>query len=118
MMKQVRRGIAQLDQKLVEFCWYEKIALSKLLISSSCLCVLGQLFGTYEQGRVELSLSDSDVRKHGFYISKKIKPTSRNWKMLNRCWKIAIQEKLSQNRQLPHCIQVAKSHPTEVVTSA
>lgn len=61
----VRRGVELLNEKGPED-WPYKLDLRKLNLTSIFNCVVGQLYGGYGRGAVELGISASQAEKMGF----------------------------------------------------
>jgi hypothetical protein len=71
-LERVKRGMALLE-KTHGFGWEEKIDLSALDISLGAACILGQLYGEYDDGVLALWGGEGDLREnddlarqHGF----------------------------------------------------
>lgn len=62
---QVRNGIAFLDTHVPN--WREHVNWSILDMRNEELCVLGQVYGEYEEGVARLSLDSGTVSALGFY---------------------------------------------------
>lgn len=59
-----RSGAALLDKK--EPGWKDKIDLAKLDLADGCLCVLGQVYGMFEDGEIALGIDQSQAARRGF----------------------------------------------------
>lgn len=82
LSKRVNRGVTLLDKHRPG--WYKDINLDKLVIASSCECVLGQLYGDFTVGCGRLAIGD-DGEKFGFFTREPITFTA-----LDDLWKKKI----------------------------
>lgn len=91
MRTTIARGVALLDQ-----CegphWVSAIELEKLDLTSYSTCVLGQLYGNYDDGLRELEIGSGTP--FGFLLDK------GNWAYLTRDWKATIR-RLKKERGWP-----------------
>ena len=70
--------------------WFERIDLSKLDMMSCEYCILGQLYGDYCDGALQLGLNADDAKDYGF-DKRGIKDIDEEWFDLNRTWKMEIE---------------------------
>ncbi len=65
--------------------WVDKIDLETLNLSHGSRCVLGQVYGGYDDGVHELAI-EGQARLYGFYTWSQ--PGSpQEWRALQRCWR-------------------------------
>jgi cytochrome P450 len=64
--ERVARGVAWLDENRP--AWDREIDLGRLVLSSPCRCVLGQLYGDYSDAPIDARLDGYDVQR-GFNSS-------------------------------------------------
>jgi len=64
----IREGVQLLNRRLGKR-WPFRIKMKKLNMSDSCNCVLGQLFGHYNDGKEELGILSVMPWDHGFNSS-------------------------------------------------
>ncbi len=63
--ERVAAGVAWLDENRPD--WWLDVDLDKLVLSSPCRCVLGQLYGEYEDAPiVDVNTDDEVAVAHGF----------------------------------------------------
>ena len=83
----VAAGISFLDSKVssgkVPANWRDKISLDTLDLSSCGVCVLGQLFGDYSDGKYALDIDNYDTKDYGFN-------TDYDFQQLTAAWKDAL----------------------------
>lgn len=60
----VDRGAAFLDRRRPD--WRDKVDVSTLDMSHGSWCVLGQVFGSYSEGRVRLGINSHEAAGYGF----------------------------------------------------
>lgn len=60
----VRRGAKLLDREKPD--WFKLVDLDRLNLDSSLTCILGQVYGDYYAGRVDLGIDYEQVRSHAF----------------------------------------------------
>jgi hypothetical protein len=65
--KEIAAGMELLDCKAPG--WREKIDVFKLDLNDGQMCVLGQVYGSYDDGLNELGLSDCGA-EYGFYVQR------------------------------------------------
>jgi hypothetical protein len=93
--KNVKRGAALLDRE--QPGWRDQIDLSTLNLSNGCFCVLGQVFGLYEEGLCFLWNTDvfydsstaENAVEHGFTIDISRMPFRDEedaWRALQEAW--------------------------------
>jgi hypothetical protein len=80
----VAAGIKLLDSKKPG--WRSKIEADDLNLGSCDVCVLGQVFGSYDSGLADLGLDTYDAKSYGFN-------TSYDFQELTDAWKDALVEK-------------------------
>jgi hypothetical protein len=95
VLARVRKGIELLKEKHGDD-WVEKIDLRKLKLSNSSCCVLGQLYGKYENGCYQIwgrgtSRSDQPV-EHGFMAHDWRMYNQESWLELQRAWVQELRE--------------------------
>jgi hypothetical protein len=78
---QVNAGIKLLDEQ--QPGWRDKIDLETLNLGSCSVCVLGQIFGDYEEGTIELDIED-DPYQYGFNA------LNGGMEQLTQAWKDAL----------------------------
>ena len=98
--KRVQRGVALLDQECPG--WRDQIRMGDLDMANTYNCVLGQVYGGYEQAVVALNHKIATRRqreRHGFTLPKKVimatittdyEAWKREWNLLTVAWKGAI----------------------------
>jgi hypothetical protein len=64
LQTRIRRGIKLLDAANPD--WHYRVQPDNLRMQFTDECVLGQLYGDYDDGRGRLSLSDYQSYRHGF----------------------------------------------------
>lgn len=83
----VAAGISFLDSKVasgkVPSNWRDKIKLDTLDLGSCGVCVLGQLFGDYSDGKYALDIDNYDTKDYGFN-------TDYDFQQLTAAWKDAL----------------------------
>lgn len=83
----VAAGIKFLDSKVssgkVPANWRDKIKLEDLDLASCGVCVLGQLFGDYSDGKYALDIDNYDTKDYGFN-------TDYDFQQLTAAWKDAL----------------------------
>lgn len=86
----VRAGAAFLDLQLPG--WQKQINLSTLDLQSMTRCILGQLYGTYGRGTIDLGLRDDLAAQLGFVLPFKYTKTHSHaeialaYEMLTLAW--------------------------------
>jgi hypothetical protein len=113
---EVKRGAKLLDE--IDPNWVEKIDIPELQMSMSCSCILGQVFGDYEDGlmkALEIDLDDNRmsmrpaddeeaqrIENHGFCLFDRSYGYSAIrgsddplWKVLEHTWIDLIKERQS-----------------------
>lgn len=60
--------------------WRSKIALDNLNVARCDVCVLGQIFGDYEDGLNSLGLRDTDAKEYGFNTNGDMEALTAAWK--------------------------------------
>ena len=92
MEDQVRRGIALLDDKVEG--WRERVSLNELDTNDCDQCVLGQLFGDYYSGKIELHLSSIQAQACGFSVPERLIDYSTlesvEYEALTNTWKALL----------------------------
>jgi hypothetical protein len=80
----VAAGIKFLDSKVasgkISADWREKIDLGTLSLESCDVCVLGQLFGAYEDGKYTLDIDNYDAKAFGFNTDYSFAELTAAWK--------------------------------------
>ena len=90
----VDRGIRLLDEQLPD--WDKGVNLATLNLGNGRFCVLGQLFGRYEDGHHRIGLqSETQAVLHGFHImcksSRLPEPLEmERWEELTNVWRLQI----------------------------
>lgn len=81
----VGRGVALLDEHNPD--WREHVDSHSLNMSSSCGCVLGQVYGSYDAGLAALGMSEfgSEPSRFGFFTWGR-----QRWWHLEAAWRKAI----------------------------
>lgn len=64
--KKVSAGVAFLD--VVRPGWYKEINTKELDLAESNVCMLGEIYGSYLDGKSELGLQSTSAESLGFYI--------------------------------------------------
>lgn len=87
----VGRGMKLLDSELPT--WRADILLDKLDMHECDRCVLGQLFGTFDDGVDSLGLDPAEVVDHGFDVDDDRYPPrlAPGYKLLREEWRRAIE---------------------------
>lgn len=80
----VKRGAAFLDEHLPN--WRRVVDRERLDLGSSCDCLLGQMFGSFEDAVVVLDLDDKDAGWFGFY-----KYGRQTWDALTAGWRRELE---------------------------
>lgn len=79
--------------------WYKEVDLETLHLGWGDCCILGQLFGDYEEGLIELNLtgpwSETTSRRLGFLVGG-YNDTSLGYQKLTEAWKKEIKARLDQ----------------------
>jgi hypothetical protein len=86
--ERVLRGIELLNEHIPG--WEDRIDCQHLLLANADQCVLGQLFGDYEEGTSALELSTEDAVDHGFLLSDYDGGAGINYTLLTHSWKQEI----------------------------
>lgn len=89
----VARGAALLDEKRPG--WEKEINLNRLLMYEPCLCILGQLYGMYYQGRDRLGIAMHGGGAFGFYVDFD-SPPGLTYNLLTITWANLIIERRTQ----------------------
>jgi hypothetical protein len=84
--KRVENGIKFLD-RVMPPKWRQKINLDELSLSSTADCVLGQLYGDYDDGRYQLDLDGDEAEEYGFVLYG---VEERDYWKLTQAWKLAL----------------------------
>jgi hypothetical protein len=118
--KAAEKGAKRLDQRKPG--WFRKIDQKKLDLGSTCYCVLGQLYGEYNEESIatvvggwvrKLTGSRSSVysvaERYGFTVPSEAddwveddpnwqesKRSTVVWNRLERAWKLQIKERLAE----------------------
>ncbi len=83
--RRIQRGIKFLDAQ--RSLWRDEIILETFKMNTDENCILGQVFGSYEEACTSLGL-DQDIAAHmGFTRSKRI-----GWKRLGKMWRKVLKE--------------------------
>lgn len=82
--EEVKAGMELLDQEVPG--WREKIDLDSLDLSDCYECILGQVFGHFNEGRRMIAEVDNDPGKYGFDCH----PTG--YEFLTQIWKEALSQ--------------------------
>lgn len=101
--KEVKAGMALLDEKAPG--WREKVNLDKLNMGGCVRCVLGQVYGFFDDGLVALSICKTETieaqfdsaleeaEKYGFSIGDThLKNYRLDYAALTQAWKEALSE--------------------------
>lgn len=100
--ERVRRGAQMLDRKNPD--WFNEIDLDVLDLNDCHACILGQLYGTYSEGRYRIGL-DWDLQatgSHGFTVWPRdhiedlddfYSEEERLWDQLYNAWKEEITKR-------------------------
>lgn len=70
--------------------WLKKIDLKKLYLGESTTCVIGEVFGDYFEGKIELDLTDEKADTLGFYIDEN--GNEENYSKLTSTWKKVLSK--------------------------
>lgn len=102
--EEIARGAEWLDE--VKPGWELKIDLGNFSITSACNCVLGQLFGDYDDGveyhtRLAPRYKAQWPGSCGFVVSDYRSERYQAWKQLNDEWVDFIKARLDAGVQLP-----------------
>lgn len=81
----VRAGIAFLN--VVKPGWKKEIDLKRLDLSSGNTCMIGELYGDYDEGIITLGIENNTAEVLGFYESDASK-----YSKLTRAWKMALRK--------------------------
>lgn len=80
----VAKGIKFLDGKVasgkLSADWRSSIELDRLSLESCDVCVLGQLFGSYEDGKYTLDIDNYDAKAYGFNTDYSFNELTQAWK--------------------------------------
>ena len=87
LSESVQRGIVLLDRKQPD--WFTRIDTQRLDINECYDCILGQLFGSYTEGRKQLDLLDRYDASTGF-----IGDNESYGVILTEYWRAAIRERM------------------------
>lgn len=74
----VAAGIKLLDSKKPG--WRSKIVMDELDLGSCDVCVLGQVFGSYDSGKYTLGLDSYDTKDYGFNTDYSMSELTKAWK--------------------------------------
>jgi hypothetical protein len=74
----VAAGIKLLDSKKPG--WRSKIVMDELDLASCDVCVLGQVFGSYDSGKYTLGLDSYDTKDYGFNTDYSMSELTKAWK--------------------------------------
>jgi hypothetical protein len=85
-------GAALLDR--VNPGWHERINLADLDMSSACQCVLGQLYGWYEDGMTAIGLDGETQLTHGFAGDPASNQFSEKYWRLDEQWVREVAHRL------------------------
>ena len=90
MKAAIKRGIKFLDEKVPN--WRRAITPDELDLGSCELCILGQIYGDFDNGRLGLSLGLSKAEEYGLYYES-LNPgeIDRYYSHLTKLWKEALQ---------------------------
>lgn len=83
----VERGIALLNNHLPG--WHEDVDLETLDQRTTLVCVLAQVFGSYDEGRRALGVSNRNASDYGFLIVLDAADI-KEWEHLTNEWKAQI----------------------------
>lgn len=101
LQEYVNNGAKLLDKKCPG--WFLKIDLKKLDLADCFNCVLGQLFGDYAEGKIQLfnniqtTKATKQSRECGFTSS--FSDFTQNTKNLSQLWRNKINEKLKNQKK-------------------
>lgn len=68
LTRTVRFGIQKLDAEFPDRSWRGQIELADLDLENGNKCVLGQIYGGYDQGLEKLGLTDLQAAHYGFAV--------------------------------------------------
>lgn len=99
----VARGANSLDLHHTTngYSWVDAIKTSKLDLSETYSCVLGQLHGQYSTGlRKEYggNFSFRTAVRYGFHLSKRNDDRGNRWRALTNLWKAEIRKRRAARR--------------------
>jgi hypothetical protein len=77
----IKKGIAILDRKLGRKNWAKKIDLAELDLSSPNVCMLGEIYGDYSDGKDKLKIKSGET--YGFEIGN---GSHEDYGTLTRLW--------------------------------
>lgn len=89
----VQHGTEFLNENLPG--WYQRINLDSLGILDEKKCILGQLFGSYGEGRDALGLNLSDAIAYGFSFMAQSDTVEKR----NQEWRKSIREILNKDQE-------------------
>ena len=85
------RGAKLLDEKSPG--WAKRVHLRSIDMSDPFYCVLGQRYGTYSDGLLELNLESREEISHGFLVSFSERVLFGGWDKLQAAWIALIKER-------------------------
>lgn len=95
MREKVKRGVRLLDKKIPN--WRSKIDSETIDMAGIMNCVLGQLYGNYQNGLIKLFGRDTDFETrrlqgiaHGFQLTDE---EHQNYALLDHLWKVELNKK-------------------------
>ena len=83
------KGAGFLD-KVIEQPWRPMVDTRILRLESSYRCVLGQLFGTYQDGTFKLQLDRDETIRLGFSVERDQYHTEAAWDRLTEAWRLTL----------------------------
>lgn len=86
--ERVQAGAELLDRE--EPGWEQRIDVRELDLQDACRCILGQLYGDYDDGIALIHLPDEDSLGFDFGFNSTMTPQFRT---LTRAWKALIRER-------------------------
>jgi hypothetical protein len=90
LAERVERGAARLDERRPG--WWDEVDVGRLLLEDECRCVLGQLWGWYPDGKIELGLVNHPGADFGFLGGR----IPGEWGILADLWRAAIKRRRTQ----------------------
>jgi len=85
----VRAGIALLDES-GPTNWRARVDVDKLDLENPRSCVLGQVYGTFDDGMAALDLSFFEGARYGFVTGLGLRYDRDSWRNLTDAWRDAF----------------------------
>lgn len=86
----IERGIAMLDSRIAD--WRERVDLDALDMADAQACLLGQIYGSLNQGLEALEVASSHADHYGFSIPFNAYEAEALNEKLNDAWREALSK--------------------------